>query len=75
VVFDVATLAHQHYEKALALKVKIPKEARISFLPAVSTQRFLERLRRVNFSLTDKRLGKRDHLLPFALYWKKLVGI
>lgn len=75
VIFDVATLAHQHYEKALALKEKVPKEAHISFLPAVSTCRFLERLRKSNFNLTDKSLGKRDNLLPFVLLWRRFVGI
>lgn len=71
----MATHAHRHYEKAMALKGKVPKEAHISYLPAVSTRRFLEKLRRVNFSLTDKSLAKRDHLLPLVLYWNRLVGI
>lgn len=71
VVFDIATLAHQHLEKSLALMSSVPKESKILFLPAVTTQRFLERLRRVNFSLTDKTLGVRDSLLPLTLYWNK----
>ena len=74
-VFEVATQAHHHLEKALSLKEKAPKDAHISFLPAVSTKRFLERLRVANFNLTDKSLGKRDNLLPLALYWKRLVGV
>lgn len=71
VVFDIATVAHQHLEKSLALMLKAPQEAKIVFLPTVTTSRFLERLRRLNFNLTDKSLGVRDNLLPLALYWNK----
>jgi NADH dehydrogenase [ubiquinone] 1 alpha subcomplex assembly factor 6 len=75
VVFDVATLAHQHLEKSQNLMSKVPKEAKIAFLPSIPTKRFLERLRTVNFNLTDKRLGKRDNLLPLVLYWNKIRGL
>ncbi|KAG5684885.1 hypothetical protein PVAND_014095 [Polypedilum vanderplanki] len=74
-VFDVATLAHQHLEKSIALMSKVPKEAKILFLPMVSTKRFLEKLRKVNFNLTDKSIGKRDNLLPLVLYWNKFKGL
>lgn len=59
----------------MALKGKVPKEAHITFLPAVSTQRYLEKLRKVNFNLTDKSLAKRDNLLPLVLFWTRLRGI
>lgn len=76
VVFEIATLAHQHLEKSLALMPKVvPKESKIIFLPAVTARRYLERLRNANFNLTDKRLGVRDSLLPFALYWQKFKGL
>jgi len=71
VVFEVATLAHQHLEKSLALMSQVPRESKILFLPSVTCQRFLERLRRVDFSLTDKSLGVRDTMLPLTLYWNK----
>lgn len=71
VVFEIATLAHQHLEKSLALLSKVPKESKIIFLPVIASQRYLERLRRVNFNLTNKTLGKRDSLLPLSLYWNK----
>lgn len=71
VVFEIATLAHQHLEKSLALMAKVPKESKVIFLPAVTSQRYLERLRRSNFNLADKALGTRDNLLPFSLYWNK----
>lgn len=75
VVFDIATVAHQHLEKSLALMSKVPKESKIAFLPKVPVQRYLERLRRVNFNLVNKTLGNRDNLLPFALYWSKLKDL
>lgn len=71
VVFEIATLAHQHLEKSLALLPQVPKESKIVFLPSVTNRRFLERLRRVNFNLTDKSIGVRDSLLPLTLYWNK----
>jgi NADH dehydrogenase [ubiquinone] 1 alpha subcomplex assembly factor 6 len=74
-VFDIATVAHQHLEKSMALLSKVPKEARIAFMPVIPTKRFLERLRRLNFSLQDKQIGIRDSLLPLALYWHKFKGL
>lgn len=75
VVFEIATLAHQHLEKAEALLLKVPKDSKIAFFPRFPTKRFLERLRRVNFNLTDKSIGKRDNLLPLVLYWNRLKGL
>jgi NADH dehydrogenase [ubiquinone] 1 alpha subcomplex assembly factor 6 len=74
VVFEVATLAHQHLEKSLKLIPKVPKEAKLVFLPSVACKRYLERLRLANFNLSDKILATRDSLLPFSLYWKKFRG-
>lgn len=75
VVFDIATLANQHLQKSIKLMPKVPKDGRIVFLPSVSTNRFLIKLQKVNFNLTDKKLGKRDNLLPLVLYWNKLKGL
>lgn len=75
VIFEVATLAHQHLEKSLALMDKVPKESKIAFLSAVTVRRYLERLRRANFHLVDKNLAVRDSLLPLALYWSRFKGL
>ncbi|XP_039441352.1 NADH dehydrogenase (ubiquinone) complex I, assembly factor 6 homolog [Culex pipiens pallens] len=74
VVFQLAGLANQHLEKARALWGSVPKEARPVFLPAVTTGRFLERLRRVNFHLTDSSLLQSDAMLPLAIYWGNFRG-
>lgn len=71
VVFETATLAHQHLEKSLALMSSVPKESKVTFLPSVTCSRYLERLRRVNFNLVDKSIVARDNLLPLALYWNR----
>lgn len=75
VVFEVATLAHQHLEKSKKLMPKVPKDARLVFLSSVACKRFLERLRFANFNLVDKSLGVRDSMLPLALYWTKFKGL
>lgn len=75
VVFEVATLAHQHLEKSQKLMPKVPKDARLVFLSSIACKRFLERLRFANFNLVDKSLGVRDSMLPLALYWNKFKGL
>lgn len=69
VVFQLAGLAHQHLEKARKLAGSIPKAAIPVLLPGVVTERYLERLRRANFHLTDSKLLQSDPLLPLSLYW------
>lgn len=74
VVFDVATLGHQHLEKSLALMSKVPKESSKVFLTSIASRRFLERLRKTNFRLIDESLAKRDNLLPLYLCWHNFKG-
>lgn len=71
-VFDIASLASIHLEKSRKLADKVPSEAKVLFLPAIATGRFLERLRLANFNLRDQSLRKSDSLLPVSLYWHKL---
>lgn len=44
------------------------------FLPAVAVDRYLDRLRRAQFRLSDKSLQQRDNFLPIAYYWHKFRG-
>lgn len=74
VVFHMAGIAHQHLEKARNLLVSVPKQAKPVFLPGVTIGRFLERLRRTNFHLTDSNLLRSDSLLPLSLYWNYFRG-
>ncbi|XP_055910781.1 NADH dehydrogenase (ubiquinone) complex I, assembly factor 6 homolog [Eupeodes corollae] len=68
-IFEVATMAHQHLEKARSLQEHIPKSVRPLFLPSIAVDRYLERLRKAHFQLTDQRVLQRDSMLPAALYW------
>lgn len=71
-VFEVASVANSHLEKARQLSEKIPVQAKPLFLPALAIGRFLERLRHANFNLGDGRFGRRDGLLPIIYYWNYL---
>ncbi|XP_055591559.1 NADH dehydrogenase (ubiquinone) complex I, assembly factor 6 homolog [Uranotaenia lowii] len=74
VVFQLASSAHQHLEKARNLWESVPKQARPVLLPGAATGRFLERLRRANFHLTDPNLLKSDSALPLVIYWNHFRG-
>lgn len=71
-VFDVASVAKIHLDKARQLGDKVPAIGRRIFLPAISVDRFLTRLQSANFQLYSKQLSKRDGLLAFAYFWNSL---
>lgn len=48
---------------------KIPTDKRKLLLPAIALERYLEKLRKANFHLSDASLTKRDSMLPLAYYW------
>uniref|UniRef100_A0A336LTU3 CSON000477 protein n=1 Tax=Culicoides sonorensis TaxID=179676 RepID=A0A336LTU3_CULSO len=73
-VFEIATLAHQHLEKARALLKSLPRDTKPFLLPGVAVQRYLERLRLVKFDLTHQKLLQRDNTLPIAYYWNYFRG-
>lgn len=73
-IFDIAGTAHQHLEKSRSLLGSIPKDGKPLLLSAVAIERYLERLRKSNFHLSDKRLHKRDTMLPLAFYLNKIRG-
>lgn len=63
-VFEMATVAHQHLEKARALaKDDFPPAVSELLLPALAVERYLDRLRHAHFHVTDPKLQSRDHLL------------
>lgn len=71
-IYDIASLANIHLEKSRKLSNKVPNEAKILFLPAIATERFLERLRSANFKFRDVAIRRSDSLLPIYLYWNKI---
>lgn len=71
-VFDVASVAKIHLDKARQLSDKVPAFGRRVFLPAIGVDRFLTRLQLVNFQLYSDQLSHRDGLLAFAYLWNSL---
>lgn len=71
-VFDVASVANIHLDKARQLSDKVPAIGRRIFLPAIGVDRFLTRLQIANFQLYNDRLAKRDGLLALIYFWNCL---
>ncbi|XP_021753192.1 NADH dehydrogenase (ubiquinone) complex I, assembly factor 6-like [Chenopodium quinoa] len=57
-VFEVASVANSHLQKARELSKTIPAEAIPVLLPAVPTQVLLDSLRRVHFDVFDPKLQR-----------------
>ncbi|XP_059613501.1 NADH dehydrogenase (ubiquinone) complex I, assembly factor 6 homolog [Phlebotomus argentipes] len=71
-VFEIATVAHQHLEKARSMKDQIPRDCLPILLPGIAIDRYLERLRRAHFHPSVEMLRKRDNLLPISLKWNRM---
>uniref|UniRef100_A0A8W7PYN8 Uncharacterized protein n=1 Tax=Anopheles coluzzii TaxID=1518534 RepID=A0A8W7PYN8_ANOCL len=74
VTFALASVAFRHLETAKGLIRTVPRPVRPIFLPCVSIERYLHRLRLASFHLTDASVMRTDSLLPLVLYWRKLRG-
>ncbi|XP_040174049.1 NADH dehydrogenase (ubiquinone) complex I, assembly factor 6 homolog [Anopheles arabiensis] len=74
VTFALASVAFRHLETARGLIRTVPRPVRPIFLPCVSIERYLHRLRLARFHLTDASVMRTDSLLPLVLYWRKLRG-
>lgn len=71
-VFDMASTANAHLQKARALTESVPKEARSILLPAVPSQVILDSLSRVGFDVFDPRLNRGILGVPPLLFQMKL---
>ncbi|BES89091.1 Squalene/phytoene synthase [Nesidiocoris tenuis] len=74
VLFDVASSANTHNDKARQLIADVPKKAKPIFLPAVAVSEYLERLRDADFDILHPNLQCRNASLGFKLFWRKLRG-
>lgn len=79
VVFDMASVANRHLQKARELTGTVPVEARPVLLPAVPAQFMLDSLRRVGFDVFDPRLtrgllGAPPLLFQLQLKWYSWRG-
>ncbi|XP_054282350.1 NADH dehydrogenase (ubiquinone) complex I, assembly factor 6-like [Macrosteles quadrilineatus] len=73
VIFEVASRAKQHLDKARSLKDKVPEGTFILLLPAASTSWFLDQLQKFDFDVFHPKLQRRHHLLPWTLYLNKFL--
>nr|GMD82489.1 NADH dehydrogenase (ubiquinone) complex I, assembly factor 6 [Ipomoea batatas]GME11592.1 NADH dehydrogenase (ubiquinone) complex I, assembly factor 6 [Ipomoea batatas] len=71
-VFDMASVANAHLQKARELRGKVPAEARPALLPAVPAQVMLDSLSRVQFDVFDPRLTRGILGAPPLLFQLKL---
>ncbi|CAK1550028.1 unnamed protein product [Leptosia nina] len=72
VVFEVASRANSHLQKARS--IKIPKIANQIFLPAIPVERYLTKLQTNHFNIFELSLQQRNPTLPFNLYFKRLLN-
>lgn len=71
-VFEMASVANSHLQKARQLAKTVPAEAIPVLLPAVPTQVLLDSLRRVHFDVFDPRLQRGVLGIPPILFQLKL---
>ncbi|XP_076035583.1 NADH dehydrogenase (ubiquinone) complex I, assembly factor 6 homolog sicily [Oratosquilla oratoria] len=71
VMYDIASVAHQHLEHARSLTKDVPKEARVALLPAVGVSAFLKTLQKADFDVFHPQLQLRNSWLPLTLWWTK----
>ncbi|CAH2104489.1 unnamed protein product [Euphydryas editha] len=72
VIFEVASRANSHLEKARSIDV--PKITNQIFLPAIAVDKYLTKLQNANFNVFDKRLLYGSPTLPLSLYYKRLLN-
>ncbi|XP_022241269.1 NADH dehydrogenase (ubiquinone) complex I, assembly factor 6-like isoform X2 [Limulus polyphemus] len=72
VVYEIASLAHQHLETARSFKKDVPPAARVVFLPAVACESYLKKLQEAKFCVSHPQLQQRNGRLPLILWWHKL---
>lgn len=73
VIYDIGCAAYQHLEMARKLRSSVPADVRPIFLPAVSCDKYLQKLRLADFNVFDPKLQRRNHYLPISLLWHKLA--
>ncbi|XP_023942076.2 NADH dehydrogenase (ubiquinone) complex I, assembly factor 6 homolog [Bicyclus anynana] len=72
VIFEIASRANSHLEKAR--KIEVPKICNQLFLPAIAVDKYLIKLQKKNFNVFDKSLLLGNPMLPFSLYYTRLLN-
>ncbi|XP_045581895.1 NADH dehydrogenase (ubiquinone) complex I, assembly factor 6 isoform X4 [Procambarus clarkii] len=74
VVYDTASLAHQHLNHARSLLKSVPKDARVCLLPSVAVSTYLNSLQEAHFDVFDTTLHRRNNMIPYSLLWARLCN-
>ncbi|XP_005098752.1 NADH dehydrogenase (ubiquinone) complex I, assembly factor 6 [Aplysia californica] len=72
VIFDIASVAHQHLEKARSLRSDLPDKCYTVFLNAAVCDHYLKALQQADFNVFDGKLQQRNHLLAYSMFFNKL---
>lgn len=72
IVFDIATVANQHLEKARSLKKDVPNTALPFFLNTVVSDRYLKLLQKADFNVFHPSLQGKNRLLHLQLLLQKI---
>merc|ERR1711868_206421 len=70
-VYDIASNANIHLEKAKEMQKSLPKNSHLALLPAVSCSQYLKKLQQLDFDVFHPTLQQRNNLLPLSLWWRK----
>jgi len=70
-VESMAAVADEHLTNARFRAKYLSKTEKLVFLPAVTADRFMNRLNKAQCDLFNPQLNIRDNLLPASLYWNK----
>ncbi|CAL1535010.1 unnamed protein product [Lymnaea stagnalis] len=73
-VFEIASIANQHLEKARSLKSSLPPRTNLVFLNASVCDHYLKSLQKVDFNIFDGKLQQRNPLLAYRMFVNKLKG-
>ncbi|KAF0761575.1 NADH dehydrogenase (ubiquinone) complex I, assembly factor 6 [Aphis craccivora] len=73
-IYELASRANSHLMKARKLEKEGNKRIKSICLPFVPLHLYLEKLRKADFNVFDKKLQERNNLLPMKLFWHKIVG-
>ncbi|XP_059350187.1 NADH dehydrogenase (ubiquinone) complex I, assembly factor 6-like isoform X2 [Daphnia carinata] len=73
-IFDVASSANAHIEKARTIMPKMTSEGRVALIPLLTVVSYLEQLRKADFNVFDAQLSQRNPLLPWKMWWNKFRG-
>ncbi|CAG8440960.1 4292_t:CDS:2 [Dentiscutata heterogama] len=68
VVFEIATLAHDHLLTARSFLPYIPGQALPALLSAVPCDLYLKRLEKYNFNVFEPKVNRKDWRLPIQLW-------